>query len=239
MRSRSEMNINRKLLNLIMVLVASATIGALTSGCAYQYRTSTPQTSSSNVAAIYNEIMSGGANGASSTGSTSTLSASNPGLLNQDSTAVAYYVESDSARPVWSVLAFNNMGLLSSDMSLSSGQPVYAENSGIQHVDIIFVDGYQLDNSGNPVRSYELLMKMSDGQNNYYAVWDSVPGSDQFGSDGIFSVEMNPVEGNGSTLWLQSNDIDSSQDFNASIRLQVFDNSGQYAGQISTMTGFE
>ena len=216
-----------------------------TSGCAYQYRTSTAQISSTDLANLYNCILNQNCSStsASSTAASSTAAGSTSttqGLLNQDPNAIAFYAESDSSRPVWSVLAFNDMGLLSQQWSSSSlPQPVYAENSGLQHVDVIFVDGYNVDNSGNPIRSFELLMKFDDGQDpSFYSVWDSVPGTTSF-SNGLFSVEMNPVAGGGQELWLQTNDIDSNQNFNASIQLQVFDANGNPAGQISTMTGFD
>ncbi len=236
----------------ILAVAALVATVVFAGGCAYQYRTSTPQISSSSLASLYDCILAQSCSTSntgtnSSTGSSSTTvtptgaTSSTQGLLNQDQTALAFYAESDSSRPVWSVLAFNEMGLLSSQWSSSSGmpQPVFAESSGLQHVDVIFVDGYNIDSSGNPVRSFELLMKFIDSQGNItYSVWDSIPGTTSF-SNGLFDVEMNPVQGTGQQLWLQSSDINSSQEFNASIQLQVFDANGNPAGQISTMTGFE
>ena len=227
----------------LSILILAISVG----GCAYQYRTTGAQISSTQLINLYNEIESGGAI-ASSNGNNGSLAATssspttNQGLLNTDPTAIAFYVGDDPSRPVNSVLAFDNMSVLSSNFTCQDSSLAYVECSGLAHVQVIFVDGYNVDNNGNPVRSFELLMKLTDSANNvYYSAWQSVPGSDDW-SGGLFSVDMTPVSGTGQPLVLETTDIDSSQDFNSAIKLQVLVGNGQsaqYAGQISTMTGFD
>ncbi len=223
----------------LSILALAVSVG----GCAYQFRTTGAQIGSTQLTSLYNEIESSGA-AASNNGSLAATASSpttNQGLLNTDSTAIAFYVGDDPSRPVNSVLAFDNTSVLSSNFTCQDPSTAYVECSGLAHAQVIFVDGYNVDNNGNPVRSFELLMKLTDSANNvYYSVWQSVPGSDNW-SGGLFSVDMTPVSGTGQPLVLETTDIDSSQDFNSAIKLQVFVGSGQstqYAGQISTMTGF-
>ncbi len=225
--------------------LATVLLGIGLVGCAYQYRTAGQQISGSQFTTLYQCILAGGTNcgatGSSASGATPAVTSATPtqGMMASDPNAIAYYVGDNGARPVSSVIGFDDMSVLASAFTCGNQSVAYVECSGVAHAQVIFVVGNSTDNNGNTVRSYELLVQLTDFQNNVYnGVWESAPNTDTW-SNGLFRVEMTPVSGTGQSLVLQTNDFDASQVFNSAIQLQVFDSNGNYAGQISTMTGFD
>ncbi len=206
---------------------------AVVASCAYQDRTSSQQLSDSAVVNAYNTLMGGGASATGSTGTTGTTT-SGSGLFNQDPQATIFFVQTDGSRPITSVLAMDDMSVLSS--AWDQGEPIY--DTIEVSAQIFFVVALTTDGNGNTQNAYELDIGLTDNQGNAQTLtWTSVPGSDSFSSNG-FSVQMTGSDGNTNPIILSSSDVTNGS-FNSAIKLIIQDQNGDpAAGQISTMAGY-